>query len=269
MQSENYILEKEDEFDRLEYQSSLPKYDFKKEFEEFEIRSGQKVLDAGSGSGIVSRHFAKLYPKSKFHGIDFSEDRVNKAILKAKEIENLTFSQGDLSNLEIADDTFDACVSRYVLEHIPPEKIQEVSDEIFRVLKPGAKFYAVDFDGPLYNIYPQTPLMRKGLAIFKEKSNVDLRIGRKMPFLFSNSGFQNITHRIETVDCQGDLMEDEKSLWPDKLDRLMEFMATHLDSLEEAKQFKREYLETLDHPGVVLFYNKFTVVAEKPKLVLI
>ena len=35
MQSENYILEKEDEFDRLEYQSSLPKYDFKKEYNSY------------------------------------------------------------------------------------------------------------------------------------------------------------------------------------------------------------------------------------------
>jgi ubiquinone/menaquinone biosynthesis C-methylase UbiE len=269
MQQTNYILEKEDEFDRLEYQSTLPKYDFKKEFMEFHAEKNQYILDAGSGSGIVSRYFAEVFPKTNFKGVDFSNDRVEKANSKAKEFNNLSFEQGDLSDLTIDDETFDACISRYVLEHIPPEKVQNVVNEIYRVLKPGARFYAVDFDGPLYNIYPQTALMEKALRIFRDKSNVDLRVGRKMPYLLSESGFTNITHRIETVDCQGPLMEDEKSLWPDKLDRLMEFMTMHLDSEAEAKQFKEDYIKTLDHPGVVLFYNKFTVIGEKPRLNLV
>ena len=260
----SYVLEKEDEGNRLDYQSTFPRYNFKEEFRDFFPAPGEKILDAGSGSGLVLSHFSKKHPTSSFTGIDFSHDRVNGASKKYESLKNLKFLQGDLSSLEFKDETFNRIISRYVVEHIPKDTISNVFSELYRVLQCGGEFICVDFDGPMFNVYPQTPHMNRVISKIKEQDSLDLWIGRKIPHLAAKAGFKVLDWRIETVECFGQYLEHEFALLPDKFDRIEGWVDEIMNQKGAGKSFKKDYLEILQKEGSTLFYNKFIVRLRKP-----
>ncbi|MEW6058233.1 MAG: class I SAM-dependent methyltransferase [Bdellovibrionota bacterium] len=259
-----YALESKKEFERLEHQSTLPKYDYKKELAELKLKENAKVLDAGSGSGVVSRYIAQKNPSAKVIGCDMSQDRVTLANEAAAHLSNVSFERADLTKLRFESNTFDAIVCRYVLEHLTPKVRSEALIEMFRCLKPGGALYAIDFDGPLFNVFPQTDLITETLRLLEKSQLIDLQIGRKMPHLLHQTGFENPSWRIETIECSGESLKQERKLWPEKLETAAALFAQILGSKRKALQFNKEFLETLARPDVVLFYNKFTVIGQKP-----
>lgn len=267
--SKAYCLEHKSEADRLEFQSTFPKYDFKSEFKNFCPKEDQRILDAGSGSGIVLRHFAQAHPDASFIGSDMSEERVAEARERANQITNLTFEVQDLRELSFSENHFDHILSRYVVEHVPKADIAQVFAEIFRVTKPGGEFHCVDFDGPIFNLYPCPTVVSRVLDALSLSPQLDLWIGRKIPFLMNQAGFSNISWRIETVECQGEYLEHEFQLLPEKFDRIENFISDLMGDMSIAKEFKREYLDALRKPGAVLYYNKFIVSGVKPSFLKI
>lgn len=261
--SEAYVLEKCDEADRLEYQSQFPKYNLKQEFKDFKPKDNETILDAGSGSGILSRYFAEKNESVFVTGVDYSEERVGEAKKRASNLSNIAFEQGDLRSLRFGDQTFNSAISRYVVEHIPKAEIQKVMSEIFRVLKPGGSFYCCDFDGPVFNLFPQTPIIQRVLSSLSSSPNLDLWVGRKIPFLMEEAGFDVINWRIETVECRDEYMKHELELLPDKFDRISSWVDESCGK-GIGQQFKKEYINILKKKGTVLFYNKFIVIGKKP-----
>jgi tRNA A58 N-methylase Trm61 len=55
-----YELEHHTEFDRLEKQATIATYDYRSELSGLQIENGAVILDAGCGSGVVSRYLASL-----------------------------------------------------------------------------------------------------------------------------------------------------------------------------------------------------------------
>jgi SAM-dependent methyltransferase len=93
------------------------------------IRSGSRILEIGAGpSNPTSRFLSKL---GELQGIDPDpEVFANDALARAHLLEGETFP--------IGEDSFDYCVSNYVVEHVrnPAMHIEEVK----RVLKPGGAY---------------------------------------------------------------------------------------------------------------------------------
>lgn len=82
--------------------------------------SGWRILDAGCGTGHRLAALAKVYRKAQFTGLDIANASLDVARqLAAKhQIENLTFQQGDLAELNTPDQ-FDLIVSTGVIHHLP------------------------------------------------------------------------------------------------------------------------------------------------------
>jgi 2-polyprenyl-3-methyl-5-hydroxy-6-metoxy-1,4-benzoquinol methylase len=111
-----------------------------KELSRLGLRPGQRVLDCGSGGGILINQLVARFGV-KGAGVDLSRlalSRAREAGSKA-----IIYKQGVLEKLPFATGSFDAVVSFDVLEHVEP-KAQALA-EIVRVLKPGGKalVYAV------------------------------------------------------------------------------------------------------------------------------
>ena len=257
-----YVLESPNEADRLEYQSTLPKYNYREELKSFSTQPGEVVLDAGCGSGVVTRHLATVHPLSTFLGIDFSTERVDYAKNSCRALNNVSFRQGDLTNLFLESDSVDRIVNRYVLEHIPQEKTSQVINEFYRVLRPGGVAYLVDFDEPLLNIYPTTEAMEQVISALKNSKDMDFRVARKMPSMLSKAGFQNIEWSMQTVEVSKEALKAEMSLIPDKLELISPFINDLTDEVT-TKRFIKDYVETLSRPGMTLFYNKFIAIGSK------
>lgn len=93
---------------------------------------GEKILDAGCGTGIFTLDF--LAAGTQVVGLDISRPMLRYAVKKAASYLFFTV-QGDMLHLPFKDDSFDKTVSITALEFIADA--QSAVDELFRVTKPG------------------------------------------------------------------------------------------------------------------------------------
>jgi ubiquinone/menaquinone biosynthesis C-methylase UbiE len=83
------------------------------------LAPGMRVLDIGSGAGIVALLAAEAVgPKGSVVGIDRDPSMLDHARRLAAGRSNVEFRTGDLRSLDL-DEEFDAVVGRLVLAHVP------------------------------------------------------------------------------------------------------------------------------------------------------
>ncbi|MDX1907926.1 MAG: arsenite methyltransferase [Bacteroidia bacterium] len=109
------------------------------------ISPGQTVIDLGSGAGndcFVARH--ETGPEGRVIGIDFTPEMIARARQNAAKLgyDNVTFREGDIEDIPVADQTADVVVSNCVLNLVPNKT--RAFQEIYRVLKPGGHFSISD-----------------------------------------------------------------------------------------------------------------------------
>ena len=103
---------------------------------------GCRILDIGTGTGIVALEFAKRVGKEgKVIGIDISESMLNIARNKAKKysIDNIKFDVGSFTNIPLNNESVDVIISSAALHHVEPHKKLKAFSEMWRVLKYGGK----------------------------------------------------------------------------------------------------------------------------------
>ncbi|NJN73300.1 MAG: class I SAM-dependent methyltransferase [Limnothrix sp. RL_2_0] len=101
------------------------------------------VLDLGCGTGKLFQRLGKLYPKLTGTGLDLSPEMIAQAQTKNIHGDRFHFSLGNAEAQPFRDNTFDVAFNTISFLHYPnPET---VLTEVWRVLKPGGKFYLADF----------------------------------------------------------------------------------------------------------------------------
>lgn len=113
---------------------------------ELELDKNSLVLDAGSGTGIVTSAFyrAGFLPQQTIaYDLSFNLLKVSREELtKDRKIaaRNISPVQGNVLNFPFADETFDLVLTCGVLEYVP---LEEGLSEMARVLKKGAKLVLI------------------------------------------------------------------------------------------------------------------------------
>jgi arsenite methyltransferase len=109
----------------------------KKLIEKLAIVPGERVLDVGSGTGLLAEHVARIVgPSGSVVGIDPLPLRIEIARRKARE--NLSFAVGNAEALDaFGDQSFDVVYLNAVF-HWLPEKLTPLR-HFYRVLKPGGR----------------------------------------------------------------------------------------------------------------------------------
>ena len=104
-----------------------------------------RVLDVGTGTGLLALEFAKSIPGVKVTGLDLSDTVLELAREKLQKSDTplkVSFEKGDAEDIPLEDDTFDLVVSSNTL-HLIKNPIR-MFDEIHRVLKPEGRFIVSD-----------------------------------------------------------------------------------------------------------------------------
>lgn len=114
-----------------------------------ELKSGQRVLDIGCGTGSLAVLVKQRYPQVEIVGLDPDPKALARAQRKAQQAQvSLKFDRGFADALAYPENSFDWVFSAFMFHHLPSDRKEPALREIRRVLKPHGSLYLVDFAGP-------------------------------------------------------------------------------------------------------------------------
>jgi cyclopropane fatty-acyl-phospholipid synthase-like methyltransferase len=101
------------------------------------LRDGARVLDLGCGAGIPStRQMARRF---RVVGVDISAAQI---ALARNRVPGADFIQGDFTELEFPDASFDGVTAFYAISHVPRDQHPQLFADVFAWLVPGGLFLA-------------------------------------------------------------------------------------------------------------------------------
>lgn len=103
----------------------------------FDVRGCRRILDAGCGNGRYTKFLLRRAdPDALLTGFDYSQQMLRRARARLHS-DRPTHVVADLTRLPYADESFDAVICGWVLEHLPDPR--PGLSELARVLRPRGK----------------------------------------------------------------------------------------------------------------------------------
>lgn len=167
------------------------------------IRSGQRVLDLGCGTGTLTIGLKQTAADALVVGLDGDAAVLDQARTKAQRFGvAVEFNRGLSYALPYASESFDKVVSSLFFHHLTLANKRRTFAEIERLLKPSGELHVADW-GP-----PQNALMRVaflGVQILDGFTTTNDNVRGLIPTLMRDSGLEDIHLTAEYATLFGTL----------------------------------------------------------------
>jgi SAM-dependent methyltransferase len=189
-----YVIHSDEECERLELQARLARIDG--HLRHLPIADGDRVLDAGCGSGSMARLIAGSFPRAQVVGVDVREQYLDfaRARARADALSNLTFRHGDVFALPFAEASFDVVWTKYLLQWLKEPK--RALAELKRVTRPGGFVVSCDFAGCATEHFPIAPELESSIRTVMS-AVIDFNIGHKVAPYMLALDFRDVAVEIE------------------------------------------------------------------------
>jgi ubiquinone/menaquinone biosynthesis C-methylase UbiE len=162
------------------------------------LAAGERVLDVGCGSGVVTREIAeRVGAGGRVVGLDPSPALLAVARELAQEAgigDRVEFREGSALQLPFPDGSFDAVLCVTVLSHVPGG--EGTIPELARVLRPGGRLGIFDLDTDMTAFtHADRALTRRIVAAASDALAVDGWLARRLPLFFRQAGLVDIRVR--------------------------------------------------------------------------
>jgi arsenite methyltransferase len=225
-----------------------------------ELKEGERVLDIGSGPGLLVNEMADLVGRNgRVCGIDISEDMLTISRKRCADQPWTEFQRGDATKLPYGDDSFDAAVSTQVYEYVAD--IPTALAEVYRVIRPGGRVVVLDTDYDSLVIHTENQArMERVLSAWNEHF-VHAGLPRTLSWQLRNAGF---TVRQRDAIPMFNPEYGENTFGRGALSIMATFAVGRRGvSQEEAEAWLAEFAE-LDKEGKFFFsLNRYLFVADK------
>lgn len=112
------------------------------------LRSGQRILEIGCGTGNLAILVKRLHPGVEVVGLDPDAKALARARRKVgREELPVRLDRGFAEQLPYPDASFDRVLSAFMFHHLSPEVKERALREVRRVLKPGGSLHLLDLGG--------------------------------------------------------------------------------------------------------------------------
>ena len=155
--------------------------------EQLPLRPDDRVLSVGCGPGFETGALAEYVGEAgQITGIDVNERVLDAARERCGDLPQVSFQQGDVTDLPVADGSFDLAVAKQVLTAV--EDVETALDELRRVLRPGGRLAVTAGDSRSHVMNESTDRMRRANELYRSETG-ERRLGTRLRSLLAGAGF--------------------------------------------------------------------------------
>jgi ubiquinone/menaquinone biosynthesis C-methylase UbiE len=146
------------------------------------IKPDAKVLDLCCGAGQATQELVKHY--TQVTGLDASPVAIKRAKQRVPQAE---YVEAFAEKMPFSDRCFDLVITSTAMHEMEPEQLQQILQEVYRVLNPEGQFIIIDFHRPT------NPLFWLPIATFLwlfETETAWQLIKTDLPQILAQTGFQ-------------------------------------------------------------------------------
>jgi arsenite methyltransferase len=160
-----------------------------------ELRAGERVLDIGSGPGLLAHDMAiTVGSLGRVNGMDISESMLAMSRKRCLDPPWADFRAGDAINLPFSDGEFDVAVSTQVYGYVVD--VETALKDAYRVLRPGGRLLVVDTDWHSIVWHSTSPARMNRILDAWNEHLVDPYLPRTLHPRLKRAGFHIDRHQV-------------------------------------------------------------------------